>query len=229
MKLPVLTILIGLTACVTDAPKPAQDAAVPDPDTTKPIIPWAVGNRWTYRVTGSAGVSTKVTSIGAEELVAGEGPHATDMAYKVTTEKKDGTDKSISWQLPLDGKVLRYREQSFSASTSALTLDEYWDPYKLHIDGTPAHSVADATWSQEYMETKLPTAGAKSTQAQSDRWAVDQVGASVTVPAGTFDNAIVFTKAGGSDVKTYWYVRGIGKIKETGGQTEELVEYKLTP
>jgi hypothetical protein len=43
------------------------------------------------------------------------------------------------------------------------------------------------------------------------------------VPAGTFD-AIVLRKVGGSE-KRYWYVRGVGKVKETGGQVEELVSW----
>jgi hypothetical protein len=223
----LITSWIGLTACVTDAHDNAGDAGVMNQDASKPIIPWAVGNQWTYRVTGGGGVTTKVTSIGAEETIGGEGPHSAEMAYKVTTLKQDGTDQSLSWQAPLDGKVVRYREQSFSATSNALTLDEHWEPYKLHIDGTALHSVPDATWFEDYMETKLPVAGASSTQAEHDRWAVDQADASVSVPAGTFQHAIVFTKAGGSDLKTYWYVRGIGKIKETGGQTEELVDYQV--
>ena len=36
-------------------------------------------------------------------------------------------------------------------------------------------------------------------------------------------------KAGGSNLKTYWYVPGVGKVKETGGQTEELVSYEVAP
>jgi hypothetical protein len=39
----------------------------------------------------------------------------------------------------------------------------------------------------------------------------------------------VLQKAGSSTAKTYWYVRGIGKVKETGGQTEELVSYEVQP
>jgi hypothetical protein len=50
----------------------------------------------------------------------------------------------------------------------------------------------------------------------------------VTVPAGTF-HALILQKAGSSVAKTYWFVRGVGKVKETGGQTEELVEYHVVP
>lgn len=36
-------------------------------------------------------------------------------------------------------------------------------------------------------------------------------------------------KAGGSTAKTYWYVRGVGKVKEIGGQTEELSSFEVAP
>ena len=44
-----------------------------------------------------------------------------------------------------------------------------------------------------------------STATERDAWSVDSTSESVTVPAGTFD-AIVLVKAGGSNLKTYWYV-----------------------
>ena len=34
-------------------------------------------------------------------------------------------------------------------------------------------------------------------------------------------------KVGSSSTKEYWYLRGVGKLKETGTQTEELTEYQL--
>ena len=39
--------------------------------------------------------------------------------------------------------------------------------------------------------------------------------------------ATVFQKAGGDSVKTYWYAPGVGKIKEAGSQTEELVSFEV--
>jgi hypothetical protein len=50
---------------------------------------------------------------------------------------------------------------------------------------------------------------------------------SLEVPAGPFEHVIHFQKAGGGSTKEYWYVRGVGKLKETGSQTEELTEYSL--
>ena len=55
-------------------------------------------------------------------------------------------------------------------------------------------------------------------------------GLDVTVPAGTF-TAVYIQKvsATGGSAKTYWYVPGVGKVKELGGQLEELVSYSLAP
>lgn len=215
--------------CVEDASSTAAEGG--SNPLTGPILPWKVGNSWTYRVTDDGVVSGKVNAIEAEEAVGGTGPHKDQLAYRVVTLKEDGTDQTISWQAPLndeDSTIVRYREQSFDGADGAVELEEHWDPYKLHIDGSAAHSEADATWLEEYSETKLPNDGtAASTSTEHDRWTVDQADATVTVPAGTFQHAIVFTKAGGEDLKTYWYVRGIGKVKETGSQTEELASYEL--
>jgi hypothetical protein len=53
---------------------------------------------------------------------------------------------------------------------------------------------------------------------------------SVTVPAGTFEALVLRKVSGASDganEKHYWYVPGVGKVKETGSQTEELTEFHL--
>lgn len=198
------------------------------PSATGPLLPWSVGNNWTYRVTDDEeGVTTKVTTIEEETTVGGDGPHKDDRAYRVVTRKKDGADQTISWQIDEGDRVLRYREQSFSASTGELALEEHWDPYKLHIDGTDEHTEPGVTWLESYAETKEPVDGDPETANARDVWTVDGVGVEVTVPAGTFSDCIVFIKAGGDKPKTYWYQRGVGKIKETGTQTEELSDYEL--
>jgi len=197
-----------------------------------PLLPFSSGNSWSYQVTASGVVTTKVTTIGAEEEVGGTGPNGTVRAFKVETKKgTDGSDQTISWQGPLDGRIVRYREQSFSASTGQLELEEHWDPWKLHVDETDEHLVQGAQWLEIYDETKISiangTPGAPSTAEARDLWRVVATSEKVTVPKGTFD-AIVFEKTGGT-TKRYWYVPGVGKVKETGAQTEELVDYEVSP
>jgi len=221
-----LSVCLALVACGGDEPGgAASDAAVIA--TSGPILPFKEGNTWTYKVTGDGEVSNKVTTIGAAEAVGGTGPHAAATAFKVVT-KKGATDQTLSWQAVDGERVVRYREQAFHEGTGELEEEEHWDPAKLHIDGSPAHTAAGASWLESYQETKLPVGKPASTETARDRWTVDAVDQVITVPAGTF-RAIVFIKAGGSTLKTYWYVPGVGKVKETGGQTEELVSYKVVP
>ena len=193
------------------------------------MLPWKTGNTWTYVVNDEGVVSMKETTIGDMEPVGWTGPNKDVQAFKVVTAK-GVMDQTISWQAPMGDGVVRYREQSFSASTGDLELEEHWDPYKVHIDGTAAHRAGGATWLMIYQETKLPVGGTPETHEAHDRWSVLSACESVTVPAGTF-TAIYIQKvsATGGSAKTYWYVPGVGKVKESGGQLEELVSYSLVP
>jgi hypothetical protein len=189
------------------------------------FFPLATGNTWTFKVTEAGVVTMKKQTIGALEPVGGTGPNKDKMAYKATTEKDDGGDETISWQAEVDGKIVRYREQSFMASTGMLELEEHWAPYKLRVDASEAHLMAGVMWTEMYSETKLPVGMAPATAMASDTWRVIAVAESVTVPAGTF-TALVIEKTGGTP-KRYWFARGVGKVKETGTQTEELQSYDV--
>lgn len=222
-RVAILSLTLLAASCNDDEPSDKPDAE----ETDGPYLPWKVGNSWTYRVTNNGEVSTKVVTIEAEEEVGGTGPHASDRAYRVVTSK-GAKDQTVSWQVSEGDRVLRYREQSFHESTGELEQEEHWDPYKLHFDGTEEHTAKDADWLEVYEETKIPAKKPAETEQARDRWSVDSPSETVTVPAGTF-RAVVVQKASGSGLKTYWYVRGVGKVKETGGQTEELIEYKVEP
>jgi hypothetical protein len=187
------------------------------------LLPWKAGNKWTYKVTEDGVVTNKVTTIGDMEPVGGMGPHRDKMAHKVIT-KKGVMDQTISWQVQDGTKVIRYREQSFGAQTGALELEEHWDPYKLHIDGSKTKK---EMWLESYQETKLPIGSSPTTAMAMDFWTVIAECERITVEGRTWE-ALKVTKAS-PDVKTYWYVPGVGKVKETGALTEELVSHEVLP
>lgn len=194
-----------------------------------PLLPWAVGNSWTYQVTKAAAVTVKTTTIGDLEAVGGDGPNATAMANHVTTGKGDN-DHTESWQTPSADnpeRIVRYREQSFSATTGDLTTDTYWDPEKLHVDGSVDRTTKGADWLESYAETKLPVGLPQTTHDVRERWTVVDDDETLKVPYGSFQHVIHFQKVGSSTSKDYWYLRGVGKLKETGSQTEELTDYHL--
>jgi hypothetical protein len=195
------------------------------------FLPLATGNTWTYRVTSDSTVTTKVTTVLERMPVGGSGVYAETEAFFVVTTKDDGTnlDKTESYQSMLadsDGlRTVRYRELSYSASTGALELEEHWDPPRLRIDDH--HVVADGPWEETYTEWKTPADDtAPSSAERTDRWSVQSDAVMMTVPAGAFSTMMVKRdplNASTTD-KVYWFARGIGKIREAGGQTEELVD-----
>ena len=196
-----------------------------------PLLPWAEGNTWTYLVTESDGTtSTKTNTVGPEEPVGGTGPNADTLAFKATTLKDDGADKTESWQAVVGNRLVRYREIAYSASTGAPNGEVYWEPNKMRVDWSAEHTVAGATWSETYneYEDQMDGNGFFGLTVVDD-WRVDSVGQTVTVPAGTFDNAIVLARTSDGSEKFYWFVAGVGKVKEEGGQTEELVSYQVNP
>lgn len=197
----------------------------------EPLLPWAIGNTWTYQVTQDGIVTVKTTTVGDMEEVGGMGPYAEVMAYHVVTAKgADSMDRTESWQAPdADNplRIVRFREQSFGAMTGKLELEEHWDPAKLHIDGSAERTATNATWLEDYQETKLEVGLSPTSHAVRDRWTVISDDETLEVPAGTFQNVIHFRKAGGGSTKEYWYARGVGKLKETGSQLEELTDYSV--
>lgn len=237
MKLRLLlllsTVALALSGCGSSDPA-NNDGAGGDGAGAKPegpLLPWAVGNKWTYRVTKDGVTGLKTTTIGDLEAVGGDGPHAELMAYHVTTAKGDDlNDHTESWQAPSEdepNRILRYREESYDATSGDLELTEFWDPAKLHIDGTAARTVKDASWLETYQETKLEVGLSPATHEVRERWTVLDDDATVEVPAGKFEHVIHLQKVGSSSSKEYFYLRGVGKLKETGSQTEELSDYEL--
>lgn len=192
-----------------------------------PYLPISTGATWTYRVTnGSTGaVTNKSSTVEAFEDVGGS--KAGVMAFRVRTEKDTGY--TVSWQVVSPAGVVRHREQSFD-TLGAMKTEEYYEPSKVRFDATASHTVPAASWTENYSEvvTDIPTA-MTTTAAKTEQWTVEAVGEAVTVPAGTFTCIRVrrVSAVAGQSAKTYWYARGVGKVKETGGQAEELLSYSL--
>jgi hypothetical protein len=202
-------------------------ATAPAVDGGGSLFPIETGNSWTFRTTKGSSVGSKTQTVDELEMVGGTGPNSETMAYRMTTSKDDGLDKTESWQAEVEGKIVRYRERSYAASNGELEIEEHWDPYKLRIDATQL--TVGATYTEEYAETKLVAGAAPATANASDAWRVVAIDEMVTVPAGTF-SAVVIEKVGGTSTKRYWFVRGVGKVKEqSGAQLEELTSYMLMP
>jgi hypothetical protein len=197
-----------------------------------PLLPMAVGNSWTYRVTNPVdGVSMKTTTVESFGPLGGTGPNANEMAFHVVTSKVSGqvSDRTESWQGVLeDDTVVRYRELSFPAGTMQSDGEVSWDPYKLRISESAEQTVVGASWNETYTETEIKN-GVPMASARSDGWSVD----AVDVPCGPVDGEMLSciriskTADGSMAGKTYLFARCIGKVREEGTQVEELVEHTV--
>ena len=219
-------------AAPSDAGTPVTtDAGGSQPDAgavgAKTLLPFHPGATWTYRVTSATGTAMKITTVGEEEMVGGTGPNASKRAFKVTTTK-GASDKTVSWQAVQGDSVIRYREVSYAATTGQAELEEHWVPSKLHVHNSAMHRAMGTKWMETYQETKAMLGMPVMMASVTDHWSVDAAKVPVTVPAGTFQ-AVVLIKSTATGSKTYWYVPGVGKVKETGGQTEELVSFDVDP
>lgn len=217
---------LALGACGSTDPK--ADAP-PDASGTpaRVLLPLAAGNRWTYTVTEGTDVETKVQEVFDLEPVGGSGPHADVLAYRVsTTRGADGTNETVSHQAAVGSRVVRYREQAFNATTGDLDIEEHWDPYKLRVEQAEEFLEEGASFLETYDETKLVPGEELTTATRHDRWTVLAARETVTVPAGTFE-ALKINRVSQGSTKTYWFAENIGKVKEEGGQLEELESYEV--
>ncbi|MET0341659.1 MAG: hypothetical protein ABW252_11710 [Polyangiales bacterium] len=224
----LIACALGVLGCAdgVDVDDGARVTAAYQTTASSSLLPLKQGNTWTYKVTEDGAESTKVVTIGALETVGGTGPSKALKANKSVTQKAGG-GQTISWQAEVDGRVVRYREQSIKKS-GAVGEEVHWAPPSLRVDGTEARVKAGVTWTEKYTET-VAEDGESFTREDTETWTVEGVDVEVTVPAGTFRAVVLKKESPNGTPKTFWYARGVGKVKETGGQTEELSAYKLAP
>jgi hypothetical protein len=216
-----LFVALSQLACGSDDP----DASDGGGQSGERLLPMKVGASWTYRITdpSTGATGNKMSTVEVSEDVGGA--KAGTIAMRVRTEKLDGV--TVSWQEDVGTGIIRHREQAFDLGENLL-LEETYSPHKLRIDETTNHLSSGASWTETYEETVTDANGTR-TVSKSESWTVEAVDESITVPAGTF-TTVRLRKVGsglGASDKTYWFAPGVGKIKETGGQTEELMAYQI--
>lgn len=222
----ILTFSLLVAGCGSDGgADTGPDATPAECPTDGRYMGLTTGKSWTYRVTDvvDGTVAEKTQTVGALEDVGGA--KAGTMAYKMTTVKLGGTVES--WQEDTGEAIRRHREIDLAGGTQG---EEIYEPHKLRVDESAARIVANAMYTEMYTEhfTDAATMAMTMTMKTED-WTVEELEDQVTVPAGTFCamrlRRISMTAVGGSD-KTYWFARGVGKVKEVGvNRIEELMSF----
>jgi hypothetical protein len=246
------TLLIALVTIGCGGSSAKTDGGTIDPN--GPYLPLKVGNHWSYQVTDTDGtISVKVQTVVREEAVGGVGPHKDQTAFRLSTGNKiNDPDGDLSWQGLVNDRVVRYREQSIDGKDGTVKNEQYWDPPRLRIDETTEHTAKGAMWLEPaYVEvsvdidhypdggtdgdggtTFIPDGGMQTEDDIRDLWSVFSAKDTITVPAGTFDTLVLRRVGnGGASVKTFWFARGVGKVRESeeGQPTEELSTYHIVP
>lgn len=229
MKLPesILCVVaaVAAAACGDDAPTDDTDGGgvTCTAPAAERYLPMAVGASWTYNTSDMGGpVQVKTTTIETFEDVGDR--KAGVVAFRFRTEKTVG--HVVNWQEDRCTSVVRHREQSYDDAAVLLT-DQFYVPGKLRVDESPAHVTLGATWATEYTEVEVDPVNGTTTVSKSETWSVEAVDEAVTVPAGTFNALKVRKVTSGAADKQFWFVKGVGKVKEQGEQLEELTAYTL--
>lgn len=212
----------------------------PDGGALSPYFPMNVGYSWTYRVTAPERSRfvpyTKIQIVDGRRLV-GVAPYAGETAFFVRTAKRalaigGGFDQATSWQRWDGARLVRLREQAFSNGGALPSADTIWQPPRLRVDESPARLRVGLSWEENYEEVRNSASGAPVRFPRKDTWTVIALDESVTVPRGTYRclhlrNENVPRESNQVKQKHFWFARGVGKVKEVGDQTEELLDFVL--
>ncbi len=230
---PTLAVLLGLGLVTAPLAGCGDDGGVTGPDAgpigcTVPnamrMLPLVIGSHWTYS-TSKPGVPPEQKSTSVEALEDIGDRKAGIMGYRMKTELLDKT--TVSWQEDLCTSVVRHREKTFDLA-NVLTADTFYQPNKLRVDETAAHMATGAAWTLSFTEIQVnPTTGTAITISKDENWSVAAATEPGTTPAGTFTALHLNKKTSGNADKDYWYAPGVGKVKETGDQTEELTAFTI--
>jgi hypothetical protein len=190
-------------------------------------LPTKTGAHWTYKVTDPAtGVSTQnQTVMGIEAVPMKPGV----MAFHVQKVEVTGTTDRWEEDKGAGTGIVRDYEKVVDP-TGARRYEELYDPFRFHVDETPAHTAMGATWMEVYTEKHWdPLNCNPCISPRNVMWTVEATAEMVTVPAGTFPCLRLKRVTPGDTPDYYWFSRGVGKVKEVHKNMEELMSFSIPP
>ncbi|HET6148631.1 MAG TPA: hypothetical protein VFH68_13940 [Polyangia bacterium] len=200
-------------------------AAPPGPvqTTSGPYEPLAVGASWTYHVNDSGMTYDKVSTVEATEDAGGM--YAGVTVFRVH-DHFTAEDQNTWYQV--DGSMVKRLHENVLDAAGNLKSEDWFAPFRLRVDESADHMVAGAAWVMSYMDTESKPPKAPTMTSKNDAWRVDAVDEPVSVPFGTFLSLhVTRTDPVDGSTKSFWFVRGVGKVKEqtSGGHKEELTAH----
>lgn len=222
---------ISMLGCGNHSGSPSPAADTPDARTQSAsdrFIPLAVNAKWTYAATDSASGASGTTQAVVEAFEDVGGTKAGIMAYRVRSTTLSGI--LVDWQQDLGTSIVRQHEE-FLDFMGVPNNDYVFNPFRLRLDETPAHTAQGAAWTENNTAVvDSLTAGTVRTATFTVAWTVEAADEVIAVPAGTFHCLRVHRVESGyaSTLETDWFARHVGKVKEVNGTvTEVLTSYSL--
>lgn len=180
-------------------------------------LPQEVGYRWEYRVTdlNSGEVTVK------PQVIETEMNHPDDgMPVLVQVTGKDN-GKTVNWIRTTDTQVYRLQQEDYDAQ-DVLERTTAYDPKKIRLDW--GAWLDEGTMTESYSEIQTEAGVTEPAVAVTEEWVVLGTDVPCESALGTFSCLHLrrTRTEGGIADKQYWYARGIGKVREEGGQIEVL-------
>jgi hypothetical protein len=212
------------------AGEPPPDGGTPSPGGKPPppapsLWPLTPGSSWTYRITDPLrGVFEKTVVVEGPETV----PETSVTATAVRSTQPHLEE--LSWQLEKEGVVFRLREEDRKRGLLARMMIWRKDGRRIGTMKSLSRE-RPVGWSNTLAVTEQTRYGGDvELKEKTFTWRVVAVGETVTTPAGTFTNAMKVLREREDKEgreRTYWLVPGVGKVKEEGERTEELLRYEV--
>jgi hypothetical protein len=215
--LPPLSLALLFVACSSDGGVPGDDD--PCGFGSDDYFPYATGHTWDYRVTDLAtGLQTTKTNVLTQTM---DHPDYGPVIVQDTTKS---TGKTVSFTSVVGDTIVRHGQEDHD-DMGALERTTKYQPAKLRLDQSAARTTTGASFTESYTQIDYDPAGVQTMSVvTTEEWDVLGVDVECTAPLGTFSclHLSRVRTVGGVAAKEFWYGRGIGKIKETGGVIEEL-------
>jgi hypothetical protein len=172
------------------------------------------GWSWTYDTTdplsdGGVALGSKVVTVQVREAVPGK---TGVTAWRLHT-LVPGSQTQLTWQDETAAEIVRHRDDAFLLDGGVIDSTLY-APSKLRLHTSATDVATNATYTESYTETVTTPGMAPSTATRNITWRVINGAEQVTVPAGTFTAVHLERKRGATADKEYWFVRGVGKVRE---------------
>ncbi|QSQ27880.1 hypothetical protein JY651_24575 [Pyxidicoccus parkwayensis] len=216
------------------------DSVNPDDNTpaaATSLWPLTTGSTWVYDIDDPDPMQGKfkktVTVLGQREVPELQGKSAVLVHSRQDRTVSGIVYEEFSYQLELtNGLVVRLREEDHRDGTQVRST--VWSPATVK---SLARTPDALPWSYQsaVREQTVLGDGTKEDSDPTYTWRVVETGLTLTTKAGTFTNVVKvqrdkINKAG--EVKegksrVYWLAPGVGKIREEGERTEELVSYDV--